>query len=618
MAGAPHSGTQPHPAPVSPRVRLRPFEASLPIEKQVEALLAKKTRGAVNLVGPPGSGKTMAMEHLAAKLDPDAPVCFADGRDPQMRPPTGKCLVLVPSREPLDQKHLVTLEMSPWTDEDLIEYLLATHPGRCRAVMDKIRNDPIRASLRGLPELWRIVLDEMAADDEVAGVEAALSSVLFRHLSDPQMRDAAERQCLFALAPWGITRPIPHYTLEPKLDRIVRHQPVRMMLAARRLTQGLRDGTAWDELKGKLPDDLIEHCGLHVRLYPAAQDTLESMLGGQDDQVHAMAASILHAACASWRPGGQNTLNLCDAKLSYVQWSNVDLSGSHLRRADLRHATLARANLTRADLTSASLNQAMLADLKAANVVLRRASLRAANLSGASLYLANLAGADLTEATLDGASLRNAVLRHAVLRQCSLRSAELTEADLSEARVEGADFTGANLSRAILSELPLRGATISDACFREAFLFKCDLEGIEGTADFTLAKLENALLTGSILHGSNFSSADLRQCGLADIDWEGADLRDADLRGATFHMGSTRSGLVGSDVPCEGSRTDFYTDDYYDRELKDTHEVRKANLCGADLRGANIENVDFYLVDLRGAKYTTSQAEWLVKCRAIL
>jgi uncharacterized protein YjbI with pentapeptide repeats len=76
--------------------------------------------------------------------------------------------------------------------------------------------------------------------------------------------------------------------------------------------------------------------------------------------------------------------------------------------------------------------------------------------------------------------------------------------------------------------------------------------------------------------------------------------------------------LVGSTIPCEGSRTGFYTDDYGDREIKDPDEVRKANLCGADLRGANIEGVDFYLVDLRGAKYSEEQENHLRRCGAIL
>ena len=110
----------------------------------------------------------------------------------------------------------------------------------------------------------------------------------------------------------------------------------------------------------------------------------------------------------------------------------------------------------------------------------------------------------------------------------------------------------------------------------------------------------------------------MREAGLAEIGWEEANLRDADLRGATFHMGSTRSGLVGSITPCEGSRTGFYTDDLAEQDFKSPEEIRKANLCGADLRGAKIDGVDFYLVDLRGAKYSQDQAEHFKKCGAIL
>ena len=46
--------------------------------------------------------------------------------------------------------------------------------------------------------------------------------------------------------------------------------------------------------------------------------------------------------------------------------------------------------------------------------------------------------------------------------------------------------------------------------------------------------------------------------------------------------------------------------------------MRKANLCGADLRGAMIDDVDFYLVDLRYAKYDADQAEYLRHSGAIL
>ena len=44
--------------------------------------------------------------------------------------------------------------------------------------------------------------------------------------------------------------------------------------------------------------------------------------------------------------------------------------------------------------------------------------------------------------------------------------------------------------------------------------------------------------------------------------------------------------MVGSTIPCEGSRTGFYTDDYNEQDYKSPEEIRKACLCGADLRGA--------------------------------
>ena len=102
------------------------------------------------------------------------------------------------------------------------------------------------------------------------------------------------------------------------------------------------------------------------------------------------------------------------------------------------------------------------------------------------------------------------------------------------------------------------------------------------------------------------------------MNWEGALLNNADLTGATFHMGSTRSGMLITPIASEGTRTGFYTDDSEEQHFKAPEEIRKANLCGADLRGARVNNVDFYLVDLRGARYDTNQAEHFRRCRAIL
>ena len=118
--------------------------------------------------------------------------------------------------------------------------------------------------------------------------------------------------------------------------------------------------------------------------------------------------------------------------------------------------------------------------------------------------------------------------------------------------------------------------------------------------------------------GANFRCANLQEAGLAEIDWEDACLAGADLSCASFHLGSLRSGLVHSPIACEGSRTGFYTDDFNEQDFKSPEEIRKANLCGADLMGACVDGVDFYLVDLRGARFDDRQANHFRRCGAIL
>jgi hypothetical protein len=83
-------------------------------------------------------------------------------------------------------------------------------------------------------------------------------------------------------------------------------------------------------------------------------------------------------------------------------------------------------------------------------------------------------------------------------------------------------------------------------------------------------------------------------------------------------MGSSRSGLVDSPIASEGSRTGFYTDESLEDGFKAPEDVRKANLRGADLRDAKVNRTDWYLVDLRGAKYSPDQEAHFRKCRAIL
>ena len=76
--------------------------------------------------------------------------------------------------------------------------------------------------------------------------------------------------------------------------------------------------------------------------------------------------------------------------------------------------------------------------------------------------------------------------------------------------------------------------------------------------------------------------------------------------------------LLFTPIASEGTRTGFYTDEYTEHHFQAPENVRKANLRFADLREARVEDVDFYLVDLRGALYDERQEAHFRRCRAIL
>ncbi len=145
------------------------------LEDEVLPFAKMGTCGAIRISGPPGSGKTTALRHLAAVLPPGPGVVVLDDPDATLLADrSAHGLVVYASNDSPPRKHLATYRLAPWGDDDLIEYLLATANERCASVMARLKGAADRGPIQGVPELWRIVLDRMAADETVAGVRDAL------------------------------------------------------------------------------------------------------------------------------------------------------------------------------------------------------------------------------------------------------------------------------------------------------------------------------------------------------------------------------------------------------------------------------------------------------------
>ena len=584
------SGIVPRRAPVTPRVRTATGRSALPLEFHIGGMLRAGACGVVNLFGESGSGKTTAVEHIAQAFPGEPKLVIHDLN-----------AVKIPGNLPRDSLHVITskqrgdwpvlaaLEMAGWTDDDLIEYLAATHRQRVSSVMRRVANSPDREFFDGIPELWRIVLDVLAADDGQKEILDALHWHIGLAFPDPAMRSCAQLYSLSELTSAKHDRDTPRYSLDhfdEPARRLLLHRNTQVLLAAELLVHDLSCDWHHAYLAQKLPTPLLTFTARLDRVNSRALEKLLAMTRKAPETAQSNAASILHAMKIAWKPENGSKPCLTAAHLDGADWPDIYLPGCKAGRASFHNANLTRARLEKgwfcdADLSSACFREARLDRIEAYD----------ANFTGCDLATASAVGANFTrckfkKANLGGSNLSSTNFFLAELGEAQLSRANLSTAKLQLANIEGADFTGANLNQACLSRQDLRTANFAGAEFSDAILRQCNLEYMRlSHADFRKALLSDAMLTGTIFPNANFHGANLRGAGLADVIWERADLRDADFTGASFHAGSTRSGLVGSTAPCEGSKTGFYTDDFGDRDFKPPEEIRKASLRGADLRG---------------------------------
>ena len=612
-------------APVRPRVVTESGDV-LPLEEEIRQLYDNNDRGAIRITGGPGTGKTTALKHLAAVFLPDGLVKICDDADPDRVSKLTRQSLVVYTTSPKEPEHLgdlATFRLAPWNRDDLIEYLLAVHPEECASVMSRLDLPAGELPYQGRPEIWGVILDVLAIDPDIPDASTALILFLLWLEPDRNRFQAQARQCLsrWSIDP-GRLDPPPQETRTPKseFEKLLRHGHIQILLAAEQFADELRRQSPAGEksLASWLPRNLIEAT---AKLLAGEEQTLSYLrsLVSRPLENHAMLASLLHAAGAEWSPEFCATPDLTSAYLDGIRWPGVNLN----------HAELSLANFSQADLSQAYLNGARAQRVNFCGAQLSGATLKVCDLREADLSDANLQGADFSSADLIGANLQRANLENAILSGACLigtnleganfRRADLSAARLTSANLAGVDFSDANLQRADLNGHCFREVQFDGVNFRDANLEHCDLEETRCVnVNFENANLASAFLTGSMMTNANFSQASLRGARLAEISWEGACLRGADLRGATFHMGSSRSGLLFTGIASEGTRTGFYTDEFDEQSFRDPEEIRKANLCGADLRGALLAEVDFYLVDLRWAIYDPEQEFHLRRSGAIL
>jgi uncharacterized protein YjbI with pentapeptide repeats len=433
-------------AAVRPRVLSAESGETLLLEEEILRFVEAGACGAVVILGPPGSGKTTALQHLAAVLPRDDRTLFLNEPLSQHHLPVieSRLVVYAAAAGPV-LRHLATYRLAPWGDDDLIEYLLALHKGRCASVMNRLRPAD-RALCGGIPDLWQIVLEQLARDDMARDARAALHKYLEAHQADPDLLVRARSACLCALATAGSGEPPSVEGLAKPgfawaLVRVLRHRPVQLLLAVERMVADLRGEADCDFLGLRLARDLVEAAGPAIAHDGRALERLHHLFAGPPWR-EAMTASLLHAAVPSWVPEPGRVSVLVGAYLTNAAWPGMSLGGANLSEADLSGADLRSSNLDRAVANQANLRGARLAGASLHALCALGANLADADLSGVQAALARFEGATLTRANLEAAVLRSAWLTDANLAAAVFRDADLVEATIQAANLQGADFWG--------------------------------------------------------------------------------------------------------------------------------------------------------------------------------
>ena len=614
----------PRRAIVHPRVFVQRAREPLLIEDAVDVVSSSRQRPlAIALVGPIGAGKTTALEHLAATVAWPEPVVYVDEDRglPELAP--GR-LVVFTAENPVSPAELATSHvaiarieqflLAPWGRDEVLEYLMAAHSVVCAGIAQALT--PAWFACIASPALWTVAVDEMARTGVYADPLDAVRTAMARCLDEGEIAlDAIEDA--MACRRWDpfVTRREP-LDVPLRLLTLLAQDVFELHLAVYGVGRLL--GTSWvDEHRLAQVARDVPTIAARLREQPHVVSAL-GRLYDRDPESRAagQALAILHALGASEVP--RRRVEAVGASFDGVDWSHASLGTSYLVSCEFVGARLVGVDLNVADLRGARLAGADLSGSRLKGIGLEHADLVGTILVGADLSRAALRDANLTRVDARTSRWCCADLPRTTLDDAVLADADLTDANLEAATGAHVDFARATLRGARLAKAVLRHARFDGACLGKATLQYAVLAGSTGRgADGAMAELSCADLTASDWSGASLAGARLQHAYLADVCLCGADLSHASLAHARFHFGGSRSGLVGSTIAGEGSRTGFYNDFLVDDRLAPDRS-RRADLRDVDLRGADLTGVDFFRVDLRGARFDVGVRTRMAKMGAIL
>lgn len=596
---------------VEPRVTFFEGSERIPISEVIERILDTHSRKAILLDGVDcATALNYVRKHFA-----DNPQIHVSNSPHFRFGSANSCRVWIHTDPNVSSSQ--TLSIAPWDRDDVIQYMLASNPSQCASVLSRIRPEDF-AMVRGGFTVWKCIVDTMLAMQSERDFLRILKSLLMSKLPPTVPSNGNESSMRWLgdqlLIPDSLNRLL-LLSDDPVYRTLMQISELRLQIEADRFAN-LLELSNKSVLQTPRSNELLIEVGKRLIGSTKVADFLKRCVY---QSYASMAVSLLSRIESEWKPSKAGSYEFQKAYLAKAQWAGVSLEEVKFGHANLSEICLDDSNLTRSVFLTDRCDKASFIDARLNGTRASKASFVDANFFRAEmseskwrecdLHLANFAGAKLCKSLFEACNLSETSFRACVADFVDFKRCNLSGADFTDALLHGSHFQAHDLREAVFCRTDLRKTNLHGAVLESVQMQQCKFDD---------ALLSDAYMSGTSLKECSLQRACLVNSRLGEVEWEFCDLTGADLRGVTFHYGSTRCGIVDSPYPSHGTRTGYYTDDREALYFQAPETIRKASLVGCDLRGANISGVDFYLVDLRDAILEPVQRQQIAASGAIL